>query len=337
MISIRKAASDIDRMEELLGTLSNGYEQAVRAAGQYAIELKSSDVKVFRTHLDTLREKLNVAEDMEQWKAIEASFRGELRDYRDKAVAHVIRMRNETKAAAAAMQLFADSITSTGVDHEDQLRLAVQQLMSLSESESLSQVRLGLRAAAGAITDSVDMLRRSHQMAVAQLRDELRLLHKQLEVEKHSAHLDVSTGVWNRQKLDAYMAELFEKDRAFCVMLIHVRQLKHLAHRYSPGLIEGGLKAMLQRFAAMLGDRGTLGRWNEEHFLTVMITDPATAMAFSRETTNKLSSNYSVQENGLSKSIPLQAVTGIVERPNDCSSLVFQQRLLQMSQLLIGG
>jgi GGDEF domain-containing protein len=324
-------------MEELLETLSAGYEQAVRSASQYAIELEPADLTAFREHLESLRLKLNAAESIEDWRTLEASFRGELRDYRDRAIAHVTRMRNETRAAASAMQLFADAITSTGTDHEEQLHVAVQQLKELAECDSLSQVKLGLHAAADTIVDSVTILRRGHQMAVAQLRDEIRLLHKKLDTERNSADLDRVTGVWNRQKLDAHLANLFQNEQAFCTLLIHIRHFKRLHQRYSPNLIESGLRALVLRFMAQMGDRGVVGRWNEENFLAVLQMEPGPAMNFSREATVRLSGSYSIQENGLSKNIILQAVTGVIERPVDCTSLVFQQRLLQISQLLAGS
>ena len=336
MISIRKVTSDLDKMEEMLTTVTAAFEQAIRSTGQYAIEVDPGDSSVFRQHLDVLRSQLAASSDPETCKSVEASFRGELRDYRDKSQEHLKLMRGEITAAIEAMQVFSEAVSLSGADHEVHIRAAMDSLSTLAKSTSLQEVRGGIRTAITSISGSVDSIRRSHQVAVAQMRDEIRLLHTQIDVERRSAYLDRTTGVWNRQKLDSHLAALIANNEPFCVLLVCVRNLRHLDHRYSKNLIAGALKALLQRLAAMLGENVVVGRWNEEHF-AVILEDSSAATGIARQAAGRLSGTYSVQENGLSNSVPLQAMAGVVDRPAGMNDPALQQKLLQMSQTLNGG
>jgi len=336
LISIRKATTELERMDEMLATLTTSFEQAIRSTGQYAIELNASDREVFRQHLESLRAQLAESNDPETWKSIEASFRGELRDYRDKSQEQLKKLHGEIGAAMEALQVFGEAVNASGADHEVQIRAAMDRLTALAGVAGLNELRDGIGTAVKAISSSVDSMRRNHQVAVAQMRDEIRLLHTQIDVERRSAYMDRATGVWNRQKLDSHIGALIASDQPFSILLVCVRNLKLLDNRYSKTLIAGALKALLQRFSVMLGENVVVGRWNEEHFAAVL-EDSSTAVSISRQATQRLSGTYSVQENGLSHSVPLQAVAGVVERQPAITDPVFQQKLLQMAITLNGG
>jgi hypothetical protein len=117
-------------------------------------------------------------------------------------------------------------------------------------------------------------------------------------------------------------------------MLVCVRNLKRLDSRFSRSVLEGGMKALLQRFATLVGDEAVIGRWDEEHFVAVLNVDPPVAVSIARDAAKRLSGSYSVQENGLAHTVGLQAVTGVIERATGSDGSVFQQKLLQMSDAL---
>ena len=128
LILTGEPATELARMENLLQTITAGYRNAVRSTAQYAIEMDSLDAQLFRQHIDALEDQLATAAAPEHWEALEASFRSELRAYRDKATGQLGRMRAEIKAAADAMLIFADSVACNGLDHEQQLQEELGQL-----------------------------------------------------------------------------------------------------------------------------------------------------------------------------------------------------------------
>jgi GGDEF domain-containing protein len=321
-------------MEDLLHIAMESYGQAMRSTAQYAIEMDPVETSEFREHLRSLQKQIASAVAAEDWKAVETSFDGELRDYRDKAVGQLERLHQEIKATSEAVRLFAESVAAIDLDHEAQIKDAMGQLEALAGSADVEVLQTGIRSAAQAITGSIDVMRRRHQASIAELRDEIRVLHKQIDGERKAQFLDPATGVWNRRKLDSDIANLLERDQPFCILLVCVRNLPRLDQRYSRSVIEGALKALLQRFASMLEEGATIGRWDEQNFAALLAMEPAAAFGVSRLATKKLAGDYSVQENGHSQTVLLQAMAGVIDRSAGSDEASFQQKLLQMSQTL---
>lgn len=318
----------------LLETVATAYGGAIRATAQYAIEINSLDAQLFRQHLEALEERLSAAVAPEHWEALQAGFRSELRAYRDKSAGQLGRMRAEIKAAADAMLIFADSVASNGLDHEQQLQEELGQLKSAIEDENLSQVRAVIGSAVGAIAASVSKMQSGHKLVIAQLRDEMRLLHKQIDAERRTLYTDRTTGLWNRQKLDSQITDRLENDQPFCMLLVRLCNLKQLETDYSRALIEGAIKALLQRLTALIGEETLLGRWNDENFAAILDMDLAEAVAISREATAKLSGTYLVLGNGTWQNVPLHAVAGVIDHAADGDGASFHHELLKMSDAL---
>ena len=337
MISIRKAASDLDRLEELLQSVQQGYGEAVRSTAQYAIELDAGEASEFRAHLGRVEKQMEHAQAAADWTAVEASFRGELRAYRDKAAGQLERLRQQIEASNNAVQLFTECVAAIDVDHEAQIQIALGQLGGLEESADVEAIHAGIRAATQAIGDSMIVLRLRHQAGIAELRDEIHVLHRQIENEHKAQFLDPATGAWNRRKLDVCIADLVEHNQPFCILLVSVRNLPRLDRRYPQIMIEEALKALLDRLANMLEEGAVIGRWDEQTFAAILEMEPAAAIRVSRVATGQLAGEYPVQENGISRNILLEAAAGVIARAAGSDQTSFQQKLLQMSRALSGS
>src|ERR1700730_15276594 len=128
MISLRKAATELEPLEGLQQTLAKCYALAIRSSAEYAVELDPRSTEYFRQRLQLLDAQCSHASAPEHYHAVQASLRGELRNYRDQAREQLARMRKDLQNAAAAMKVFAESVSSTGNDCELQLRQEVKQL-----------------------------------------------------------------------------------------------------------------------------------------------------------------------------------------------------------------
>jgi GGDEF domain-containing protein len=301
---------------------------------QYAVEVDDEAVTALREHLTALRDQISQAHSADDWQALQASFRGELRDFRDRSTQQLTRIRSEFAAAVTAMQTFADSVISTGEDHEDDLRGSLAELAKAAQADDIVTVRTMIHKTTAAISASVERLRKSHQISIAQMRDEIRLLQNQVEVERHAAQMDQATGVWNRQKMDSVLASFTDKDNAFSLLIICVRNLRKLDGQYSRPTIDKTLHAMAQRLTAMLDDTAVIGRWDDESFAVILPVESSLGIRLSRETAMKLSGNYAVQDNGVSRQIPLVVVTGVIDHAPGTGHAMFAGRLAQMSNAL---
>jgi len=337
LISIRKAANELDRLETLRRVTAECYGLAIRSTAQYAVEVGPAMAEGFRRHLESLQDQLRNAVSPEEIQALQSSFRGKLRDHRDRSMEQLARLREELATAASAMQSFADSVTTAGTDHEDQLKAELAELVSSAQADDLDTLRNRVHSAARVITESVDQMKRSNRLVVAQLCDEIRLLHQEIEAGRKILTLDPAFNVWNRQTMEARVDELVRQNERFCFLEIHLRNLRRLESEHERGLIEAGLKALLQRFSAMVNQDGRIGRWSEENFGAILEMEPATAIAFSEKVSRTLSGTYSVQESGGSRTIAIQVSAGVIDCPVGTDAEMFRSKITQLSSALCGA
>jgi len=337
MISLRKAATELERLEELQQTLAKCYGLAIKSSAEYAVELDPHSTEYFRQRLQLLDVQCGQASAPEHYTAVQASLRGELRNYRDQAREQMTRIRKDLQNAAAAMKVFAEGVSNSGNDCELQLREEVERLGALAASDDLEQIRSGIETATVAIVRSYGQLRRSHQMVVTQLQDEIRTLHQAMDNERSRMDRDHASGAWNRQKLNERIENLLQKNEPFCVLLVSARNLRRLERQYSSAVITDALRAMVQQFGGILGGEAMIGRWSEDVFSAILDMDPSSAMALSTEINRRLSMSFPVWTTGVAQMLTIETSTGIIDRRRDSDPSKFYRKLEQMAAAMASG
>ena len=336
MISLRKAATELERLEDLRQALAKCYGLAIQASAEYAVELDPRHTEYFRQRLHLLEERCGLAGSPDQYHAVQASLREELRNYRDQGRQQMAAMRQELNSAAAAMKGFAENVSTSGDDYELQLRREVNRLESVASSEDIRLIREGISSATGAIVQACGQLRRSHQLVVSQLQDEIRTLHQAMDSQRGKVDRDYASGAWSRQKVNERIAQLLQGNEPFCVLLVSVKNLRSLSRQHSPAVITDALKALVKEFDGILGGGSMIGRWSECILSAVLEMDPSVAMSLSAEIKRKLSVSYPVWTSGVAQILTIETSTGIVDRRKDSDSSKFYRKLEQMAEAMTG-
>jgi GGDEF domain-containing protein len=310
---------------------------AIHSAAHYAVETDPGLITEFRAHLKAIEDQSIAAVSAEELKSAQSSFRGELRDYRDKSAAHLQKLRKEVESATAAMMIFAETVSTNGENHDHEVGEQLRALESAARSSNIAEIRGGIGSAVAGIQSSIENIQRANQLVIAQLQDEIRVLHMQVEEERRALFTDRASGVWNRQKLDIHLDNLLRQSQPFCMVLVSIRNLKRIESQYSRTVVEGTLKALATRFAALGGDDAVIGRWSEDQFAAVLDLAPSYAMALSAEAGRKLTGIYAVQENGLSQKVTVQATAGVIDRASTADSASFRQKLTQLAAAISGA
>lgn len=334
MISLENNRTDLDRLEELQRTAADCYGLAIRSAAQYAVEVEPEPAAEFREHLGVLEGLWRAATDADEMRSVESSFRGELREYRDITRERLTRLRADVEAAAAAMATFAGNVGANSQDHEVEIKKELHRLETISTSSDLLAMRDGIHAAIKGISSSFEQMRRNTQLVVAQLQDEIRLLHEEIQAERRVLLMDRASGVWNRQKMEVRIDELVRQNDTFCLLLVTVSNLKGLDHQHSRTVIEGALKALAKRLDGVAGERAMIGRWNETDFVAILDVDTTIADAMCSDVTRRLSGTYPIQENGLAKIVTLRVRAGTIDRRAGQDQHNFDESLSQLSATL---
>src|ERR1700722_19037709 len=140
MISLRKTATELERLEELHRDAVQRYSQALRSTEQNAIELDTAQAAHFRTQLQALRDQLRVDARASDLEAVQTAFDTELKDYRDKTREQVQRLRQEVRAATAAVESFAGSIDESEINLESGLKRELNSLNQSALSNDLQEI-----------------------------------------------------------------------------------------------------------------------------------------------------------------------------------------------------
>ncbi len=327
VISIRKSVNELERLEGLRQLCLGGFVNAIRAAADYAIELDPAQIAELRQNLDRIREQLETAADAEDYHAVQANFRGELRLYRDRSAEWLEKMSRELQASAMAMQSLAGTLTANGDEHEAKMQAGLRSLESVQVSNDVAYIKHVTREAATSINESWEQLRRANQVVTAQLHDEIRALHREIDSERRALFTDASSGAWTREKLNQRIEDNLHGDEGFCLIMAHVTNLKRLGATYSRSVIDGALKALVKRIHGVVGGDAMIARWADDQFAVLLEVSPEHAMAVSSEISKDLSAYFSIQENGVARSLTLRVSTSVVGRPTGGDAAYFREKL----------
>lgn len=330
MLSIARTVHQLDKLEGMHRAAMESYGEVLRAAAEYPVEVDATEAQMYRQHIEALRKMLDNVLEIEDFQTIHASFRGELRDYRDKVNEWLDRTRSELKAALEAMQTLSGRVSASGGDHEAHLREDLNKLTEVAQTSDLGQIQAVIREVAANINESAEQMREANQFMIAQLRDEIQSLHREMDSARRTLYTDRATGAWNRAKMDGRLDEWLRSGEPFVTVILWVSNLKRL-EADSSALIDGALKAMVQRVAAMVDSPAILGRWTHDQFVLLMDVNPAAAAVISSDLAQKLSMRYAVQRDGLSHNVSLRVASAVLQHSADGDPRQFLDKLEQMT------
>jgi GGDEF domain-containing protein len=334
MISLRKTATELERLEELHRTAVRCYSEALRSTEQNAIELDTAQAARFRAQLQALRDQLRADAGPGELQGIQTSFDTELKDYREKTSGQVQRLRQEVQAAAAAVESFTGSISESEVNLESGLKRELNNLKQSALSDDVQEIRGAIQASTAKIAASVEQMRSSNQLAIAQLKDEIRLLHQEVQAGRRSQSPDPASH--GRQRINGRMEEFIHKNTPFSVLLVVVRNLDGLQNCYPASVIDSALRGFQSRFQNLVPSAAIVDRWANNQFAAILNTAPGHAMDMSSVVVRGLSEPFLEQDNGVAHSVVFNPRAGVVEFRPGSDLAKFEAKLKQLADALAG-
>jgi GGDEF domain-containing protein len=337
LISLRKTVTELDRLEELHRAAVSCYSEALRSSERHVVELEAAEAAHFRSQLQALRDHLEAAADARQLESVQSSFDAELKDYGAKTRAQIQRLRKDVQAAVAAVEAFAGSVSESEILLEHGLKRELQQLDKTASSDDIQEIRGAIHVSTAKIAARVDQMRTCNQLAIAQLKDEIRLLHQEVQAARR-ANSDPApeAGQADNRVVDGRIAELIRQNKPFSVLLVVVRNLEGLRNCYSANVMANVIRAFQGRFESILPPPAMVGRSGQDQFAAVLGSAPADAMEMSSEVVRKLSSPFIENEQGTAHSIVLTPRAGVIEFRPGSDPAKFQAKLKQLADALAG-
>ena len=320
MISLRKTADQLDC-----------YSQALRSTAQNVIELDQAEAARFRSHLEALRQRLQSGSSPRDMETIQNSFDAALKNYHDTATKQVEGLRREIKAAATAVESFAGSIYETEESVETGLKQELTRLKKAASGDDIQAIRGAIGASTARIAASIEQMRSATHLAIAQLKDEIRLLHQQVSASQ-PRRTDPSAE--SHRRIQARMDDFMHENTPFSVLLVVVRNLEGLENCYSTQAIDNALRGFETRFENILPVSTVFGRWSRDQFAAILNTPPASAMDMSRDVVRKLSEPFFESKDGARQSLAFNPRAGVIEFTAGSDPAKFQAKLKQLAETL---
>jgi len=292
MISIGQSIREIEQREHQERVFRGCYASAIESVREYAVEIEPDLAALFRQHMAALERDLEAARLADDYQALQSSFRGELRDYRDRCREMVTRLRTEVSSAAMAIQTLTQSVSTNGAGYEADLHREVTRLEEAALLNDLGSIRTAINTSAAAIQQSFEQLQQRNRMVMAQLQDEIRSLHKAMENERRTLHTDPASGAWNQRKLAERFDQLLKLDESFGVLLLAVVNWRRVSREYSSQAAAACLKQLVTQLQSKFGADGVVGRWSEDVLAVIVETDPAAAAEAVRGVIEELADGY---------------------------------------------
>jgi GGDEF domain-containing protein len=246
----------------------------------------------------------------------------------------VQRLRQEVQAATAAVESFAGSINESEVNLESGLKRELNNLKQSALSNDLQEIRGAIQASTAKIAASIEQMRSSNQLAVAQLKDEIRLLHQEVKAGRRSQTSDPASE--GRQRINGRIEEFIRKNTPFSVLLLVVRNLDGLQNCYPASVIASALRGFQTRFQNLVPSSTIVDRWASDQFAAILNIPPSHAIAMSSVVVRGLSEPFLEQDQGGAHSVVFNPRAGVIEFRPGSDLAKFEAKLKELADALAG-
>ena len=330
MISIQSSLTELERSHQARRSVLECYAAAVNNVAHYAMELDEQVTRQYRSHLSVLAEEILTGHP-ESLANSRATLRGLLRDFRDRSAAYVANLRDELAGTARALEEILDSLNQNEGDHESRLRSALVALRSVTAADPSSTLAATVARAADSIEQSVEDLRKQHQLSVTQFMTEIRMLHKRIDTLEAAASLDQLTQLANRGEMTERIRLSAAGD--YSLLLLSVRGLLRAEVQFGKEVSEELAAAFAKRLRNSLTGDSEASRWAAEEFVVKAAIKKSDAMALGKWINENLSGQYVCLKAGKAVRPTLQVTVGVV----DSTAGEAPEHVLRRLDLFFGG
>ena len=322
MISIRKTMSELEQYHHQRDLVLDCYLSAIRNAAHYAVELDDSITAPHREYLTAVADDV-AARGTEVLDESRATLRGLFRDYRDKAARYLNQLREELASTARALQQIVNTLAETDGNHESRLRTAVATLRAIAQSPEGTPLRKPILTATDTIQETLEEIRRQHQVTVSQFLVEIQMLHKRIDTLENAAAIDAVTRLFTRREIEERIRA--QSDGTFCVLLIKVTGFRLSEVYFNREVAEELAGAFTRRLRNCLPDQSAIGRWGEEEFVALVSLSRAEAVALGRHLAEQLAGSYACLRGGKTVRPTLEMRVGAVDSTGETADSILNR------------
>jgi GGDEF domain-containing protein len=324
MISIKSSVTELELSYQLRTVVLDCYSQAIKNVAHYAVELEGGLTADYRKHLNDLAAEIAPGEP-EVLQDSRATLRSLLRDYRNRAAQYLTRLHDELAGTVRALQEILDALGQADGDHDAQLRGALSKLRMAASDPVHAEIASVVTAAADTIENTLEQMRKQHQLTTAQFLVEIRMLHQRIDSLETAASIDKVTQFANQQEMEQRIQST--APGGYCLLLIGARGLRRAETQFGSDLMDQLSGAFAKRLLNSLPATAVVSRWGPEHFVVMLDMKKSEATASGQWITENMSGAYVCLKDGKTVRPNLQLSVGVVETASSDSAPRIVQRV----------
>ncbi len=322
MISIRNEVEELERIEKLRRQATESYASAIRTSAEYTIEIAEEFTAPHRKHLSALAVSIADA-DLQAVEESRATFRNLLRDYRDKVSRYLNTLRAELTGATQALEETMETLSRADGQYETNIRASIGHLREASRISEVNALQALALESASSIAESVDEMRRQHDLTVSQFQVEIRVLHQRIDSLETAASVDALTELLRRGVIEKRIAAGLPQK---CILMIRTNGLRLAATRFDADVSTQLAAAFAKRLRNGIPPGSEVGHWSEEDFIAIVSLTKADAAKAGKWIAEHLSGGYACLLDGKTVRPSLQVSVGIIDGAETASQIAARMR-----------
>jgi diguanylate cyclase (GGDEF)-like protein len=321
MISLRSSMNDLERCRQAGDLALACYLAAIRNIAHYAVELEPETTALHRKYLEELAAQVSSG-SADALNESRATVRALLREYRDQTSQYLNDLRKKLVDAVTALEGTLEALAQSDGDHNVQLRNAITRLRAIPCAAD-SPVREAVLAAATTIENSLEEVRKQHQLTVAQFVMEIGMLHKRIDALENAASVDRLTQLFNREEMEARISGVWPTKMS--ILLLKANGLRAADSQFGSSVAEELAGAFSKRLHNSLPPTAVIGRWSEEEFLAIVQAEQTETSALARRILEGLSGAYACLKAGKTVRPTLHMQVAVVDPRTDQAEKLLQR------------
>ena len=303
------------QLRQVLDGVVRAYAGTFEDLKRFAVDWDEAATGTYRSALTRLNAQASGAcRAGSEITVFEESVRHALEAHKSGAEAFLARLRDQLRENAAALQQLVTSLTVDSGDTEQKLNDSLSSLRRAAQLDDLNEVRRQILTLSDTLKDCVVGIKRQNSLVIAQLSEEINLLHRRIDQLQSPAKPEEEEAHRSKESLTNAVDKCIAGDRPFSLLLVRVQNLD--ARRSDDGAAQSDdiTTYCLQRIAELDLPISHLGAWNAR-VLGALIAGDCSQVNASLSASRQLNGIHSLTVDGVARSFNLRVNTALLHRP----------------------
>lgn len=306
----------VHQLKQVLDSLRQAYTCTFEDLGRCAVAWDEAVTHQYRTALADIAVRSGAASRSVPLLAeFQASVRRTLESHKQRAEEYLAALHRQLRESAEALSSLVCSLATQEGDGQV-IGDALVELRRTADLDDIAEVRRQVLGLTATLTECVESIRRQNSLVVAQLTDEISLLHRQIERLQPAAKAESKEGSPGHCTvgLPAMVEDAIVADRPFCLALVYVRDLDTIRVQDGASRAAEVADYCLRRMTELSLPISQAGIWNAG-ILGALLPEDSVQLDVSRVITRGLGGIHSIHIDGVLQKYDLRVSTALLNRP----------------------